>query len=56
MVDVVTDAERQVHLLGLQAGDLFVVPAGTEHRPVADAGPAYTLLLERPETRQHGND
>ena len=36
-------------------GDLFVVPAGTEHRPVADDGPAYTLLLERPETKQYGN-
>ena len=40
----------------LSAGDLFVVPAGVEHRPVADKGPAYTLLLERPETRQYGND
>ena len=39
----------------LEQGDLFVVPAGTEHRPVADAGPAYTMLLERPETRQYGN-
>ena len=39
----------------LQQGDLFVVPAGVEHRPVADAGPAYTMLLERPETRQYGN-
>ena len=36
-------------------GDLFVVPAGTEHRPVADSGPAYGLLLERPETKQYGN-
>lgn len=40
----------------LTAGDLFVVPAGTEHRPVADRGPAYTLLLERPETKQYGNE
>ena len=40
----------------LEAGDLFVVPAGIEHRPVADAGPAYTMLLERPETKQYGND
>ena len=38
----------------LEAGDLFVVPRGVEHRPVADA-PAYTLLLERPETKQYGN-
>jgi mannose-6-phosphate isomerase-like protein (cupin superfamily) len=38
----------------LQVGDLFVVPRGSEHRPVADQ-PAYTLLLERPETKQYGN-
>ena len=39
----------------LAAGDLFVVPAGARHRPVADQGPAYGLLLERPETLQYGN-
>jgi mannose-6-phosphate isomerase-like protein (cupin superfamily) len=39
----------------LKAGDLFVVPAGREHRPVAGHGPAYALLLERPETEQYGN-
>lgn len=38
----------------LAAGDLFVVPRGTRHRPVAD-DPAYALLLEPPETRQHGD-
>jgi len=38
----------------LRAGELFVVPHGVEHRPVAEA-PAYTLLLERPETKQYGN-
>ena len=38
----------------LHAGELFVVPAGVEHRPVADE-PAVTLLLERPETKQYGN-
>ena len=38
----------------LLAGDLFVVPAGVEHRPVAD-DLAHTLLLEKPETLQHGN-
>ncbi len=37
----------------LHAGELYVVPAGVEHRPVADA-PAVTLLLERPETKQYG--
>jgi mannose-6-phosphate isomerase-like protein (cupin superfamily) len=39
--------------VNLERGDLFVVPAGVEHRPVADA-PAYALLLERPETEQRG--
>jgi mannose-6-phosphate isomerase-like protein (cupin superfamily) len=39
----------------LAAGDIHVVPASTLHRPVADDGPAYSLLLERPETLQHGN-
>ena len=38
----------------LEAGELFVVPRGVEHRPVAEQ-PAYTLLLERPETKQYGN-
>ena len=38
----------------LTAGDLFVVPRGIEHRPVANE-PAYTLLLERPETKRYGN-
>ena len=37
----------------LAPGDLFVVPRGIEHRPVADA-PAVTLLIERPETEQRG--
>jgi len=37
----------------LRAGDLYVVPARVEHRPVADE-PAVTLLIERPETEQRG--
>lgn len=40
--------------MALNAGDLFVVPRGIEHRPVA-AETAHALLLERPETRQYGN-
>ncbi len=44
--------DRDPVLLG--AGQLFVVPRGTRHRPVADAGPAWALLLERPETAQYG--
>jgi mannose-6-phosphate isomerase-like protein (cupin superfamily) len=37
-------------------GTLFVVPRGTRHRPIADRGPAYALLVERPETLQYGNE
>ena len=42
--------------VSLSAGDLYVVPRGQRHRPVADRGPAITLLLERPDTKQYGND
>lgn len=38
----------------LGPGDLFVVPSGLEHRPVADTV-SHALLLERPETEQYGN-
>ncbi len=44
---------RDAAPVSLERGDLFVVPAGVEHRPVADS-PAYSLLLERPETEQRG--
>ena len=37
-------------------GSLYVVPRGTRHRPVGDRGPAYALLVERPETLQYGNE
>ncbi len=38
----------------LHRGQVFVVPRGVEHRPVADE-PAIVLLIERPETKQYGN-
>jgi mannose-6-phosphate isomerase-like protein (cupin superfamily) len=38
----------------LVAGEIFVVPRGLEHRPVAGSR-AVVLLLERPETLQYGN-
>ncbi|HSS68783.1 MAG TPA: cupin domain-containing protein [Nocardioidaceae bacterium] len=40
----------------LARGDMFVVPKGLRHRPVADDGPAYTLLIETPQTKQYGDD
>lgn len=38
----------------LGAGELFVVPRGTRHRPVAETA-AHVLMIERPETLQYGN-
>ena len=38
----------------LAAGELFVVPRQTEHRPVADVGPAIAILVERSETTPYG--
>ena len=40
----------------LQPGELFCVPAGQRHRPVADVGPAYALLIEPSETKQYGEE
>lgn len=38
----------------LGAGEIFVVPRGIQHRPIAEHR-AVILMLERPETRQYGN-
>jgi hypothetical protein len=38
----------------LRAGELFVVPRGVEHRPVAES-PAHALVFERAETLQYGS-
>jgi mannose-6-phosphate isomerase-like protein (cupin superfamily) len=38
----------------LSGGELFVVPKGVRHRPVAEQ-PAHALMIERPETEQYGN-
>lgn len=53
------DGSFRIELAGhdpvtLGPGDLFVVPRGTRHRPVAGQT-AHALMLERPETRQYGN-
>lgn len=45
-------AEREAITLGV--GELFVVPRGTRHRPVADQA-AHALMIERPETMQYGD-
>jgi mannose-6-phosphate isomerase-like protein (cupin superfamily) len=38
----------------LGTGEIYVVPKGAEHRPVAERR-AVVLTLERPETLQYGN-
>lgn len=38
----------------LTAGELFVVPRGVRHRPVAE-GTAHILLIEHPDTKQYGS-
>jgi mannose-6-phosphate isomerase-like protein (cupin superfamily) len=37
----------------LSAGELFVVPAGVRHRPVAEQT-AHGVMVERPRTAQYG--
>ncbi|WP_137286623.1 cupin domain-containing protein [Halorussus salinisoli] len=39
----------------LEEGELLVVPAGVEHRPVADDGEVEVLLFEPTETKNTGN-
>ena len=38
----------------LKAGELFVVPRGLRHRPVAEKA-AHVLLIEHPDTKQYGS-
>ncbi|MFB4293702.1 cupin domain-containing protein [Nonomuraea sp. ATR24] len=38
----------------LKAGELFVVPRGMRHRPVAEET-AHVLLVEHPDTKQYGS-
>ena len=47
------DGRPPVHL---EPGELYVVERGRRHRPVADAGPAYALLIEGLETKQYGEE
>ena len=52
------DGEFRIEMKGveplmLRAGELFVVPAGVEHRPVAERA-AHAILLENSETLQYG--
>lgn len=44
--------DRDVHL---EAGDLFVVPRGVEHQPVAESGVCHVMLFEPATTLNTGN-
>jgi mannose-6-phosphate isomerase-like protein (cupin superfamily) len=56
------DGSFRIELMGtagqesitLGAGELFVVPRGVRHRPIA-AETAHALMIERPETKQYGD-
>ena len=54
------DGEFTIELDGtdevqLNRGDVFVVRKGVRHRPIAEKT-AHAILLERPETKQYGNE
>ena len=44
------------HAIQLEAGEMYVVARGMRHRPVAEVGAAYAILLEKPETKQYGEE
>jgi quercetin dioxygenase-like cupin family protein len=47
------EISERIAVVTLNAGELFVVPAGTRHRPVAEQT-AHGLMVERPRTEQYG--
>lgn len=47
--------EMRDQQVALEAGDLYVIPRGVEHRPVvAEGEEAYFLLMEPPLTAEQG--
>jgi mannose-6-phosphate isomerase-like protein (cupin superfamily) len=48
------DIELEGRTIGLDPGELFIVPRGVPHRPVA-AGEVHVLLFEPASTRNTGN-
>ena len=49
------DIELRDRVVTLNPGDLYVVPAGVEHRPVARNGEAHLLLIEPRGTPNTGD-
>ena len=54
VLDGHVDIEFRDRTVGLDAGELCIVPRGVEHRPVA-AAPAEVLLFEPATTRNTGD-
>lgn len=49
------DIEMRDRVVTLRAGELFVVPRGVEHRPIAREGEAKLLIIEPAGTPNTGN-
>jgi mannose-6-phosphate isomerase-like protein (cupin superfamily) len=55
VLDGVLDIELRDRTITLEPGELFVVPKGVEHRPVARQGEVKMLLMEPAGTPNTGN-
>ena len=55
VLDGVLDIEMRDRTITLEPGELFVVPKGVEHRPVARQGEVKMLLMEPAGTPNTGN-
>jgi mannose-6-phosphate isomerase-like protein (cupin superfamily) len=49
------DIELRDRIIHLKAGEMFVVPMGVEHRPVARSGEAKILIIEPAGTPNTGD-
>ncbi len=55
ILDGVLDMELRERTVRLHPGELFVVPRGTEHRPVAREGEVKILLIDPVDTPNTGD-
>ncbi len=55
VIEGVLDIELRDRTVTLKAGELYVVPRGVEHRPVARHGEAQVLLIEPRGTPNTGD-
>ncbi|HEY0309231.1 MAG TPA: cupin domain-containing protein [Acidobacteriaceae bacterium] len=49
------DIELRDQVISLEPGELFVVPCGVEHRPIARSGEVHLLLIEPQGTPNTGD-